>query len=232
MNFIRNTLFLPLVGICMILMLFSFITDFKTVKRRNSLFVMALSSMLLLLSDKITYMYNGTAGAKFFIIVRSTKFMAYAMFLVILYAYNKYLEDLYLNEGNFKKIPKKLQLTEYFIGVGLTILVTNQYTGIYYTFDSSNLYHRSQGYFLAYVFPLICMLLQIFAIIQYRKSLRKNVVISLVVFTTTPILASFVQFFVHGVSLTSLTIVSMIILLYCFSILDTNKQLKLAHKKR
>ena len=231
MNFIRNNLFSPLIGICIILMLFSFITDFRTVKRRNALFTMTLSSMLLLFSDKITYMYNGTTGTKFYFIVRFTKFMAYAMFLVILYAYNKYLEDLYLNEGKFKEIPKKLKITEYIVGIGLTMLVTNQFTGIYYTFDSSNLYHRSQGYFLAYVFPLICMLLQISAIIQYRKSLRKNVVILLVIFTSTPILASFVQFFMHGVSVTSLTIVAMIVLLYCFSILDTNKQIKLAHKK-
>ena len=231
MNFIRNNLFSPLIGICIILMLFSFITDFKTVKRRNALFAMALSSMLLLLSDKITYIYNGTEGAKFFIIVRLTKFMAYAMFLVILYAYNKYLEDLYINEGNFKGIPKKLQLIEYVISIGISMLIISQFTGIYYYFDSNNLYHRSNGYFLAYVFPLICMLLQVFVIIQYRKCLRKNVVILLVVFTTIPILASIVQFFMHGVSLTSLTIVAMIVLLYCFSIIDNNKQIKLAHKK-
>ncbi|MBQ3468289.1 HD-GYP domain-containing protein [Candidatus Saccharibacteria bacterium] len=50
-------------------------------------------------------------------------------------------------------------------------------------------------------------------------------------FVLMPLAAAITQFFVHGVSLTSISVVSMLILLYCFSVLDTNRLVRDAHKK-
>ena len=46
-----------------------------------------------------------------------------------------------------------------------------------------------------------------------------------------PLFAAVVQIIIHGAIAVSINIVAMVVLLFCFSILDTNKQLKLVHQK-
>lgn len=227
----KYTMF-ALVGICSILMIFSFLTDSMSKRRKYSLFFMAMSAILLLISDTLFHVYNGNTSITGTIITRVSKFLVYGLFLVIIYIFNQYLKDLFMTEGNLTKLPKRLKIADYIIFVGICCLIVSQLTGLYYSYNDINVYQRSKGYAISYVFPITTLLVQLTVIINYRKKLRKRLLLPLLLFAAMPLVTATLQFSMHIISFTNISIVSMIVLLYCFSILDNNKLAKIAHKKQ
>ena len=212
------------IGICSILTIFSILTTFNSTRKKFSLFSMSLIGTGLLLADKLARFFNGSPDIINGYITKISKFFVYCFFLLIISAFNQYLKDLFISEGKLTTIPKRLFHTDLICFAGIVTLITSQFTGLYYTFEN-NVYHRSEGYIISYFFPLCALIFQLTAIIQYRKNLKRIQLVMLLLFTIMPIIAGSLQFIIHGVSLTSLCIVAMIVLLYCFSIFDTNRSL-------
>ena len=219
------------IGICSILMIFSFLTDSMSNRRKFSLFFMAMSAILLLVSDKLADDYNGIVSTTGIIITRISKFLEYGLFLVIIYIFGQYLKDLFMVEGKLDKIPKQLKIADYIILAAIFFLILSQPTGLYYSYNEMNLYHRSRVNLLSYLFSFIALIIQLSLIINYRKKLRKRLLLPLLLFAIMPLLTSILHFVIPEISLTSISIVAMIVLLYCFSILDNNNLAKIAHKK-
>ena len=70
------------IGVCMTLVLFSFITDSLSRRKKCALFLMALSSIMLLVSNKLVAIYNGSTNNIGYIIARISKFFVYFLFLL------------------------------------------------------------------------------------------------------------------------------------------------------
>ena len=228
---IREYIMFTLVGICLILIVFAFITKSMSKKRKLILILMASTAIVQLISDRLSYHYNGDITALGVILTRVSKFLAYAAYLFIIYIFNKYVNDLLLTEGELPETPKLLRLTELILAIGTTVLIVSQFTGFYYFYDENNVYTRASGYFVSYLFPTFTIIVQLVAIIKYRKNLRKKLFTPILLFTIMPLVASVFQFFIHGVSLTTIFLVGMIALLYCFSVLDANELIETAHQK-
>ena len=219
------------IGICLILMIFSFLTDSMSNRRKFSLFFMAMSAIALLVSDKLADDFNGDTSTFGIITTHISKFMEYGSFLIIIYLFGHYLKDLFMVEGKLDDIPKRLKISDFIIFVAIFFLILAQPTELYYSFNEINLYHRSKFNILSYIFPIFALSIQLSVIINYRRKLRKRLLLPLLLFTIMPIATAILHFFVTELSLTSISIVAMIVLLYCFSILDTNQLAKIAHKK-
>lgn len=217
-------------GICATLMIFSIIDKSLSNRRKYSLFFISACTLLLLISDWLFKMYNGNAKDIYSYIGRIAKFSVYFQFLLIILSFNFYLKDLFANEGKTKDIPLLVKYVDYIIAIGIITLGVSQFTGLYYTYEN-NVYQRADGFIIAYVFPILSLMFQMCAILTFKDKIRKRMVIPIFLFTAMPLVAAVAQFFLHKVSLTSITIVAMVILLYCFSIEDTNNMLAEAHKK-
>lgn len=226
----REYIMFTLIGICLVLTILSFITDSMPKKRRLLLSLMAFATVVMLVADRLTYFYDGNPSTIGFFVVRVGKIFTYGESLIITYIFNLYLKDLLSVEGGVRQPLKSLKIAEYILFAGATLIVISQYTGLYYTFDESNTYQRSSGYILSYLVPSIVLAIQLATIIRHRKDL-KTWFLPLSMFILMPLAATITQFFVHGVSLTSISVVSMLILLYCFSVLDTNRVIRDAHKR-
>ena len=98
---------------------------------------------------------------------RTSNFMVFSLTLLVIYAYELYLIDLYKNEGQAEVIPKVLRASQFIILIGEIMIIISQFTGIYYTFDESNYYQRSSLYFISYIIPIVLMVLNVIGIIQF-----------------------------------------------------------------
>ena len=225
---LREYLMFMLVGMCVILMIFSFITNSVSKRRKYVLFFMPFISAISLISDRIAYMSDGVDGITAFWSLRICKFFVYISSLLIIFIFNQYLKELFVNE---KQQSKNLKSAECMVIVGILLLIISQFTGLYYSFGDNNEYIRSKGYIISYIVPLIPLLMQASVIIKSRKQISCRLFFPLLLFTLMPFIAAGCQFFVHGTSLVGVSIVAMVILLFCFSIVDTNKLVELAHKK-
>ena len=212
--------------ICGMLTFFSFLTKYTTKKRRYSLMLMSFSAMILLISDRWAYYFRGNTSQIGYWMVRITNFLVFFLTLVIIYSFNEYLIDLCS-----PNVPKWLDYTRIILFIGEILIILSQFMELYYYFDENNIYHRGPGFVVCYLFPLITMSIQLIVIIRNRKRFSNFLFIPILLFSAIPFIASILQFFLYGISLTNITIVGLIVVLYVFSILDANTIIETAHNK-
>lgn len=221
-----------LIGICFILMVFLPITDSISKKRRCLLFFMTLATMILIVSSWLSALYNGDTSTAGTYITRISRFFKYGMNPLIIYVFGLYLENFLTVEGGLEKRPNGLKIANYILTTSGFMLFLSQFTNLYYYFDENNIYHRASWNFVSYIFPIVAIAVLLVTLIQHRQNLKKRLLLPLLLFTIMPPISSIFYLFSKGTSsLTYIFIVGMMVLLYCFSILDANKVIKTAHQK-
>ena len=221
---------LILSGICAVLPVFVLSTNTISKRRKFILVLMELSASFLLIFDRYAYIFRGDVSSLGWWMVRISNFSVYFLSLFILYAFNLYLQDLFTHEGGLISPPKQLQIVDAFVLVGEFLIVLSSFTGLYYTFDATNHYQRAPLFMLSYLFPLTIVLIQFVVIAKNHKRLNKGLCTSLVLFTLIPIVATLIQVFTYGLSLTNMTLVGDVVLLYVFAIKDLSDSVERANQ--
>ncbi len=230
-EFFRNHqlyMMLSMTSICTIIALFVALTKTLSKERRRALVILELGAAALLEFDRIAYIYRGVETTEGYWWVRISNFMVYVLSLFTLYSFSLYLRDLLVNEGGLKSVPKRIKIIDWLIIVGEVLIVISQPTGIFYTFDEHNRYQRGPFFLISYMLPLAILLIELSAMIKYTRKLRKSIRFSMLAFTVVPLLATLIQIFTYGISLTNLSIVFMAIVLYIFALLDSNEAVEKA----
>ena len=212
-------------GICGILSVLSVLTKNLSPRRRQILACLEFAAMLLLVFDRLAYLYRGDTSSTGFWMVRISNFLVYFITLYLLHAVTLYLSDLIRNEGGIKTPLRRLRFCEYVYAAGVALLVLSQFTGLYYTFDENNLYRRAPGNIICFIIPFIIAFIQMSVLAEYHARLNPRIVAILVLNTLVPFAASVVQIFVYGVSLANMSFVGMAIFLYIFALNDLNTSL-------
>lgn len=221
---------LVLSGICAILSLFVFITKTLSKKRKVILIFMELSAAFLLIFDRYAYIYRGDVSSTGWWMVRISNFLVYFLSLFVIFTFNHYLKDLFTREGKLKTAPTPLKIVDALVLVGEIMIILSAFTGIYYTFDEYNQYQRAPLFLLCYTFPLLIALLQFGVIIKHYKRVSKGLMTSLILFTALPLLATLIQIFTYGLSLTNMTLVGDVVLLYIFALKDLSDSVEKANE--
>lgn len=221
---------LMLSGICGMVALFVLFTRTLSPRRRHSLLLMDIGSMLLLTADRFAYIYRGDPDRLGFYMVRICNFAVFFLLLLILFAFNTYLTEFYVTDGSLEAVPKRLKAARYAVIIGEALVIISQFTGLYYTFDEMNRYQRGKGFIISYIIPLVILTLQLSVIIQHYKKLPGLMSLSLLLFAALPLAASVIQIFIYGLSLINMTLVGMVVALYIFAIVDMNRKAALSAK--
>ena len=208
-------------GICGVLVVLTLMTKTLSSRRRRILALLEAAAMLLLIADRYAYIYRGDPSPMGFWMVRISNFLVYFLTLYITHSITLYLFDLFRNEGRLRTIPKRLYLCEILFAVGVVLLVISQFTGLYYTFDAQNTYQRAR-------WNIVCYIVHVTLELQYRKSLGRVIAFSLILNSVIPLIASIIQLFTYGLSLTNMSLVGMAILLYLFVLIDLNETVERA----
>ena len=213
---------LVLAGACGVLALMTLFTDVLSRRRKTILFLMELSAMVMLLCDRWAYIYRGNVSRLGYYMVRYSNCLVFFFSLFIPFLVAQYLKDLFLHDANFQKAPLCLKLCDWLYGIGLTLLMVAQFTNLYYTIDSFNNYARTPTFPISYVVPLLTVILEELCVILYRKQLSRGFFCSLMLCIVLPTVMSFLQVFLYGVSLITLSTALMVIIFYIYSLGDLN----------
>lgn len=217
-----------LIGICAVLVIFINITDSMSKKRKALLSLIALSTMLLIIADSCSDIFDSSAYGR---TVRVMKFLAYGLNLAIIYFFTLYVKDLLEKEGAIKKTPTSIKVVEYLLIAATATLVASQFFKIYYYYDEVNHYHRGWFYPGSYLYAFATLVVLVYTIARYRNRLRKRLIAPLLLFTIMPVVTAMIHFFIDQYTLTSGSIVCMVILLYSSSILDANDIMRSTREK-
>ena len=223
-------LMLVLAGICFAVTFCGLVSKTTSIKK-VSLLIMGISATLLMIADRYSYIYRGDESNLGYHMVRICNFVTFLCPLMIIHSFNWYLTDFVKTKTDSQKIPMRLKINEIIIFVGVLLLIISQFTGMYYTFDEHNRYQRTDGYIISAVIPLIVWLIAVTIVVQYRKSFGRMMLITLLVFTSGPLLAAFVQLFFYGISITNLAIAALTVALRLVEIIRNGQELTAAHER-
>ena len=213
---------LAMSSVCVLLALLSCLTRSISRKKRVGLVITEFSAALMLWADRLAYIYRGNETPFGWFMVRATNFTVFFFTLFIIYSFNIYLEDLFTTKSKTNTIPKRLRVVGILVAIGIIMLIISQFTGLYYTFDATNHYTRGPLFILCYIVPMAALVIQLSSIFTLYYQLSREIRLSLLFFTIIPIIASIIQIFTYGISLTNISIVGAAVLLYIFALLDIN----------
>lgn len=219
-------LMLILIGMCLVLTVLTLLTNSLSPKRKRILALLQAAAALLLTADRYAYLYSGNETALGYWMVRISNFLVYFITLYIAHGFTRYLCDLYEDKDGTVPFPKRFLLCEALCVIGAVLVVVSQFTGLYYTFDARNVYHRSPANIVCFVIPILIVVIQLTVILQFRDRLSRGVWFSLMLYTVMPLIAAAIQFFAYGLSLINLTLALAIALLYVFALKDMNLALE------
>lgn len=221
---------LVLCGACGILTVLLFFTRFLSKSRKVILVLMEVAAFWLLWFDRLAYIYAGDPGRIGYIMVRVSNFAVFFLTSGIVFCFNLYLCDLLKNEGKLAVLPKRLLVVGVLAAVGMLLAVIAAFTGLYYYFDEVNIYHRGQGFLIAYIAPFAGPIIQYTVIRNYKKSFSRLINISAVLYIFVPMLCGTIQVFTYGISIVNLSLVAVSVSLYIFMYLDLNDTVERAHE--
>lgn len=196
--------------------------NFHREKRRWILY-MLLSTAILLLSDSFAWAYKGDASSFGGYVVHISNFFVFLFSDIILALFHGYV-CCCLFEGSDTPKTKTTEVlikAVYMIAFFAVVLVIiTQFTGLYYTFDAHNWYHRSRFYPIALLIPMIGMLIDTYLIIQYRNAISSRLRVSLLSYVFLPLMATIILIFYYGMSLINIAISISMILMFIEAMID------------
>ena len=216
------------ISVMMVIMLL--LTKFMPTRRKRILLRVEIVAALLLASDRAAYLYRGDVSSTGHFMVRFANFMVFFLTPAVVLEFNDYLIDLMEIDGKVEKIPRRLTISGLAAALAMLLAILAHFTGLYYTFDAQNVYHRGPGFLISYIIPVVFPLVQLTVIVEYKKVFSKLIYTSLLVFILVPIAMGILQIFTYGISIVNMAMVLVSLSLYFFSYLDINAVVEKAHE--
>lgn len=220
-----------LVGVCLLIAFLVSVAKTISLRRKISLILLSIGGALLLIMDRFAYIYRGDVSRTGYYMVRISNFFVFFLVLFLLYGFNLYLKDLFLTEGKKPRLPRRIKTCDYLIFLGALMLAISRIGNLYYYFDETNHYVRGRFFYMCYAFPVIVLLIQFTVIFACYKELSRYIRVSLVLFTTLPLIGSIVQIYAYGLSIINISMVLTVVLLFIFTYSDLNIKVRDANRR-
>lgn len=150
---------------------------------------------LLLISDSMTYLYDGVTTDVGFIINKLATFLDYTCNYTLLMLFGKCLID-------YVKPNKKQRCVFYVVFIciiiSLIMLVASQFFDIIYYFDEFNVYHRTNLYFLSQITSFIGIFCYGYFLLKNKNKMMKNEYYATLCYVIIPSLCTIIQTFIYG----------------------------------
>lgn len=205
---------------CVFSLMAAFCTGFMAFgpKKRRWMLAMQLSSAVLLLSDALAWAYRGGGGTVGWWMVRISNFLVFVFSDIMLLLFHGYVCCyLFGDDTPVRQQPRRVKAGYVVALVGVALVVLSQFTGLYYTFDAQNFYHRAAWYPLSLAVPVSGMLLDCSLLVQWRKNLTRPLYYAMLSYIALPFLGAVALLFYYGISLVNIAIAISMILIFITS---------------
>ena len=150
---------------------------------------------LLLISDSMTYLYDGVTTDAGFIINKLATFLVYTCNYTLLTLFGKCLID-YVKPN--KKQRYVFCVVFICIIISLIMLVASQFFDIIYYFDEFNVYHRTNLYILSQITSFIGIFCYGYFLLKNKNKMMKNEYYATLCYVVIPSLCTIIQTFIYG----------------------------------
>ncbi len=163
-----------------------------------------------------------TGWAGYRAILYAANFLEFLLSGMLVYIITHYLLVLTDPNRNFRRLRLWLALLA---AVHAVLLIVSQFTGLYYTIDASNVYHRSALYPLSYVCTVLMMLTGIFLLVRCRALLSRRERSAFWIYYLIPLVMMSLQIFLYGFYFVLLGTIVAAMAMYLFILSEQTDQL-------
>lgn len=179
--------------------------------RRTLIFIEFFTGFLLFF-DALAYFYRGNTSPTGYHMVRLSNLLVFLCNFSVSFFFCFYvcefikqsrlsLTILLHPKASIKNgIPLQLFVVLFLCLIGISLIIANQFTHIFYYFDQNNYYHRNTFYPLCILLGLLPGLITFTMLLQNRKNLAPNVFISLLLYFVLPSIGVIFILLVYGYS--------------------------------
>lgn len=208
---------------CAVSSLYFWITKNYRTEKRGWIYRMQVSTSVLLFCDAMTNLFRGRPDLLGFWMVRISNFFNFFLVELTLLFFHYYICAMLLTPEENAAL-KRVKVVRAICCVGLALVVVSQFTGLYYTFDASNVYHRTAGYPISMIVPVVAMALDGSLLLQYRARISRGMFLATGSYLVL-LLAISIQIVHYGLALVDLAIGVAMVLMFLVSIKEQNEEM-------
>ena len=172
----------------------------KSVRMFVRLFLIA---TVLFFGETLAYIFRGNLGLFNILVTRIANLMVFAMNIAMANTYVRFVSSVFVEKGA-EVSGNSVKIANIFSCINIFIVVVNLFYPWMYYFDEANYYHRNNFWYVYTLISLVVIFIGAGMAIKYRKYLKKRSFISMMLFSFIPIIATVVQSFIYGFSITNL----------------------------
>lgn len=172
----------------------------KSMKSFMRLFFIA---SFLFLGETLAYIFRGNLGSFNIAVTRAANLIVFAMNVAMANTYVKYVCAVF-SDRNIEINDKYIKAANILTVANFAIIFVNLFYPWMYYFDDSNYYHRNSMWYMYTMLAIIVIFIGASIAIMNRKQIEIRSFISVTLFSFIPIIATVVQLFIYGISVTNL----------------------------
>ena len=209
---------------CLIAALCMYLSRDVDRRKKRLMLYMQFSCAVLLGSDAAAWAFRGEPGSFGRGMVYVSNFLVFAFSDIVLMLYHAYVCEC-LFGSNPQQAPKRHVKMGYAVGaIGVGLVILSQFTGLYYTIDTQNFYHRSPAAFISFLIPAVGMLIDALLLIRYKQNIGHELYVAMLSYIALPLAAVAVQTFYYGVSLINISISISMILMFLETLIAQSRK--------
>lgn len=197
--------------------------SYKTEKKKW-MHHMQFSASALLLCDGMAYLFEGRPGRLGCWMVHVSNFGVFFLVELTLLLFHRYICATLLTPEE-KRTLMRVKLVRAICWVGVALVVVSQFTGLYYTFDAANVYHRAVGYPISMCLPMLAMLLDASLLMQYETRISSLMLLAMGSYFVLPLIAASIQAVHYGWALIDMAIGISMVLMFLVAAKEQNEEL-------
>ena len=201
--------------------------------RKSVIVLLNLSCGLMLLCEYSFYIFNGSKSPLNIMIMYIVNAAVYYLIMLMLLFYAMLVFSRLFKRFDLKKdMPcrKRLIAVLAVVFIGLALVFISHFTGIYYYFDSNNVYQRGPLYWVAAVIPTIGAILVESVIIENRDKLTFAQRLVLISYLILPLIGEIIQMLFFGSSLMNICMGISVLLMFFENVVHKEKEIVIATK--
>ena len=220
---------------CLIAFLCQFMNRSFTKEKRDIMLKMQFTCAVLLLNDALAWLFRGNPTQTGYFFVRFSNCLVFFSSYVLQFLFHRYVcfNIAWRGGDRLKKtLDALLVKTGYAIAlVAMVIIVVSQFNDFCYHIDGHNFYHRNPGYYCVLSISFLGMMIDLALLIRHRKSISREIFVSMCSYIVLPLVATIIQAFYYGYSLINIAITISMILMFVLAMIDQGNELASKEKE-
>ena len=140
-----------------------------------------------------------------------SNFLEFLSTFLLLCAISQHLLFRVDTEGQLKAVRGAMR---FFMLANVALLVISQFAGLYYIIDENNVYRRSAGYPLSYVFPALIIIIDVWLLVSRGNRMTPKGVAVCWTYAAVGVAAIVLQLFIYGIYFTVYAFILIALIMY------------------